>query len=239
MHSLKEGPLKLGTVFNKWTVIELNPKTPNKHTHYICRCVCGSIGIIDYHHLVRGGSKGCRACNGRLGPNVCKKGHDLNQTGKDTRGACKLCRIEQHLKRSYGITTEEYSTMFGYQLGLCAICKTPLAINEAFSIGGFGPNPRRAEVDHKHVPKKLKPQPEKRTLVRGLLCGGRYAGCNARLGRVDDVQWLRAAANYVETPPAQTLFKIIDADIKKFNEQEAEFEKQERDNYKNALQVEG
>jgi hypothetical protein len=39
--------------------------------------------------------------------------------------------------------------------------------------------------------------------VRGLLCPGRYRGCNRRLGNVDDPQWLRAAADYLENPPAR------------------------------------
>lgn len=43
--------------------------------------------------------------------------------------------------------------------------------------------------------------------VRGLLCPGRYTGCNRLLGRVDKPQWLRASANYLDNPPAR---KIID-----------------------------
>ena len=199
-----------GQVFGKWTVVERAPNAPTQHKHYVCRCACGVVQIVDYQHLLRGESVGCRGCSGRISPNHCKKGHDLNLHGKDTRGQCGLCRVEQYLRRNYGINAHDYELMFGYQLGVCAICGKNLAVNEAFSFLGEQKDARRAEVDHRHVPKSVKPQPEKRTLVRGLLCGGRYAGCNAKLGHVDNVEWLRAAANYVENPPAQRVFKISD-----------------------------
>lgn len=48
------------------------------------------------------------------------------------------------------------------------------------------PGGRRLNRDHDH--KTAKP--------RGLLCGGR-AGCNRKLGWVDDVEWLSAAAKYL------------------------------------------
>lgn len=39
--------------------------------------------------------------------------------------------------------------------------------------------------------------------VRGLLCPGRYAGCNRLLGRVDNIIWLKNAIQYLENPPAE------------------------------------
>lgn len=38
--------------------------------------------------------------------------------------------------------------------------------------------------------------------VRGLLCPGRYRGCNRLLGHVDRVQWLEKAITYLTNPPA-------------------------------------
>lgn len=39
--------------------------------------------------------------------------------------------------------------------------------------------------------------------VRGLLCAGRYAGCNRLLGRVDKLPWLKNMTHYLEDPPAR------------------------------------
>jgi hypothetical protein len=39
--------------------------------------------------------------------------------------------------------------------------------------------------------------------VRGLLCAGRYAGCNRKLGSIDNILWLKNSITYLEHPPAQ------------------------------------
>ena len=41
--------------------------------------------------------------------------------------------------------------------------------------------------------------------VRGLLCAGRYAGCNRKLGRIDQIPWLENMLKYLKDPPAQRL----------------------------------
>ena len=38
--------------------------------------------------------------------------------------------------------------------------------------------------------------------IRGLLCPGRYTGCNRLMGRVDKPEWLRKVIHYLENPPA-------------------------------------
>jgi hypothetical protein len=38
--------------------------------------------------------------------------------------------------------------------------------------------------------------------IRGLLCPGRYTGCNRLMGRVDKPDWLRKVIHYLENPPA-------------------------------------
>lgn len=214
-------PLLPGTTFGKWTVKELEKRETRCHTKYLCVCACGNEGVVDHYHLLGGFSKGCRSCSGKLWPGVCKKGHLLEQCGSNTRGACALCRVGQYLRREYGLTIEEYVALYAYQIGKCAICGKELALNPAFSIS-FPKDAPRAETDHRHVPKKVKPQPEKRTLVRGLLCGGRYAGCNAKLGHVDNIEWLKAAAKYLETLPAQHLLSILDENKRKLESESAE-----------------
>jgi hypothetical protein len=42
--------------------------------------------------------------------------------------------------------------------------------------------------------------------VRGLLCAGRYAGCNRLIGRIDNIPWLKKVIAYLENPPAKRIF---------------------------------
>ena len=46
-----------------------------------------------------------------------------------------------------------------------------------------------------------------RPSVRGILCGGRYAGCNRKLGRIDKPDWLKAVLAYLQDPPARKYLK--------------------------------
>ena len=44
--------------------------------------------------------------------------------------------------------------------------------------------------------------------VRGLLCPGRYTGCNRLMGRVDKPALLRQFLNYLENPPAYAVISL-------------------------------
>jgi hypothetical protein len=102
------------------------------------------------------------------------------------------------LKTHYGISAEEFDDLFEFQGGKCAICKKDLGVYKTGE-PGFGKG-TRIEVDHDHKKKK-------RASVRGLLCGGRWAGCNRRLGRIDNIEWLKSVVAYLENPPAQQIIK--------------------------------
>lgn len=52
------------------------------------------------------------------------------------------------------------------------------------------------------VIKKVK-QAAKRPSVRGICCGGRYAGCNRKMGRLDNIPWLENTVKYLKNPPAR------------------------------------
>ena len=41
--------------------------------------------------------------------------------------------------------------------------------------------------------------------VRGLLCAGRYAGCNRKLGRIDQIPWLENMLRYLEDSASPTV----------------------------------
>lgn len=83
-----------------------------------------------------------------------------------------------NLRKSYGITMEDYAVMLAAQNGACAVCLLP----ETMIRHG---RTELLSVDHCHESKK----------VRGLLC----TNCNNALGRFkDDPARLRRAADYIE-----------------------------------------
>ena len=87
---------------------------------------------------------------------------------------------DRRLRSTYGITEEEFNAILLAQRGRCAICGKVMT---------------RIEVDHDH-------RLSGRKAVRGLLCGGRWAGCNRKLGHVDKADWLHSAYCYLTLPPA-------------------------------------
>lgn len=97
------------------------------------------------------------------------------------RRPARASRRDAYLKKKYGISLRDYERLFAYQGGRCAIC-------------GREPLKAPLNVDHDHRKKG-------RAAVRGLLCAGRYRGCNRLLGRVDDAAWLEDAWRYVSWPP--------------------------------------
>lgn len=116
---------------------------------------------------------------------ICKSGY---------RGICKTCfnayyakrRVEKYdlvrsyekkfhrarrLKYTFGITEEDFTTMYKEQAGVCAICK--LTSNSTL------------HIDHCHTTGK----------VRGLLC----SRCNTGLGQFkDSIESLQEAIKYLE-----------------------------------------
>lgn len=87
-------------------------------------------------------------------------------------GKLKIAARRSHLKRTFGMTQEEYEARLREQGGGCAVCKRP-------------PKPGKSlHVDHDH----------ETGYVRGLLC----FSCNAALGHFqDDIDRIDAALTYV------------------------------------------
>lgn len=102
---------------------------------------------------------------------------------------------DAYLKRTYGITLKEWTAIGEFQNWLCAACRRPLAHGRTKGL--------RPETDHNH---RIK---DHRKSVRGLLCGGRYAGCNRKLGRVDSITWLENMLEYLKNPPAQQVLRVL------------------------------
>lgn len=100
---------------------------------------------------------------------------------------CKACASaaahHSAIQKAYGISTRQYNAILAAQGGVCAIC-------------GRRPSKRRLAVDHDHHT----------GVVRGLLCASGDYGCNKGLGYFnDDVEILRRAVAYLETPPADAV----------------------------------
>lgn len=85
---------------------------------------------------------------------------------------------ERHIKETYGLSTEEYWSIYEHQGGRCYICRKGKGLR------------KRLSVDHDHKTGK----------VRGLL----DTACNRNvLGHFqDDIEALERAIEYLKNPPA-------------------------------------
>lgn len=191
-----------GQTFGRWSVLRRVRRKGSDGAIYECQCVCGNRNEVYADTLRRGTSTSCGKCDRKK--QFCSRGHDTTVMGRTSSGTCRKCLRDRHLRTLYGITLEEYTGLWEFQKGLCAICATPL--QKPTEVGKSGWNKGvRVEVDHDHA-KHLKP----RQAVRGLLCGGRWKGCNRRLGHIDNPDWLRRAGAYLDTPPAQAFIASLE-----------------------------
>jgi hypothetical protein len=98
---------------------------------------------------------------------------------KANPGRAGLSAWRAELKRSYGMTQEEYESMHVAQNGVCAICRLPEVGRHWAGVT------YRLHVDHCHETGR----------VRGLLCGP----CNRALGMFkDNAVTMRRAIEYLE-----------------------------------------
>lgn len=120
-----------------------------------------------------------KAAEGHKWCSRCQSEKPLTAYGKGAY--CVPCTrakgVEARLQAVYGMTVADYDAVLAYQDGKCAIC-------------GMKPRTKRLHVDHDH----------KTMVVRGLLCSVCNSGVLA--SAKDDPKILRAAAYYLEAPPA-------------------------------------
>ncbi|MEU5187015.1 endonuclease VII domain-containing protein [Streptomyces klenkii] len=118
----------------------------------------------------------CRRCGRNRAERfyTSPRGHLCSTCRKQTRSRAAH---EARVRRTYGLGPGEYDVLLAAQDGRCAICG--------------GTRRQRLSVDHCH----------RTHLVRGLLC----RMCNGRLltAARDRPELLRAAADYLDAPPAQ------------------------------------
>jgi hypothetical protein len=130
---------------------------------------------------------------------LVKQANEFEVTPLGTLGSwCRPCRLVKkrdyrkpgdpvaghlrHLRRTYGLTKEQYAALFDQQRGMCAICNRP----ESNRGGRHGNAEMRLSVDHDHQTGK----------IRGLLC----MRCNTAIGALDhDQARLQAAIRYLES----------------------------------------
>jgi len=143
---------------------------------------------------------------------------------------------DKRLRKQYGWTLEMYNALGEFQGWRCAGCgrlsKTaPLNVDHKhFHVEAerVGPNriPEYAfstakwyasvhefpDIEVWGMTRKAVEQEARKAAlprsVRGLLCAGRYAGCNRKLGRIDNPVWLRRILAYLENPPAEQIQKV-------------------------------
>jgi hypothetical protein len=98
-------------------------------------------------------------------------------------------RLDELLKRQYGISFQQYNFLIQQQGNKCAICK-----KVGPKLGETSDYNRRLSVDHDHKCCPAKKACEK--CVRGLLC----TKCNMFLGLIEDnILILKAAIEYLES----------------------------------------
>lgn len=100
---------------------------------------------------------------------------------------CKGCNSRashgSHIKRTYGLSQEDYDALVVFQRGRCYVC-------------GQVPRKRRLAVDHDH----------ETGVVRGLLCANDEFGCNMSLRRLlGDIAAARRLLDYVEKSPLERM----------------------------------
>src|SRR6266850_6744099 len=134
----------------------------------------------EYEEKLKQGCFTCSKC-GQVKPlSDYPKGRN-RRDGQPRYCYCKTCHSDyqrsQRLARFFLMSVEDADKVFAYQGNVCAICKRP-------AHGG-----KRLALDHRHSD----------GLVRGGLCNW----CNRAIARFrDDISRLRAAADYLESPPA-------------------------------------
>lgn len=93
---------KVGLVFDRWTIINLDPKT--KGSKWICQCACGTIKSVKFSTLKLGKSRSC----GCLRANKPRRhGHAINSNTSPTyhswRGMIQRCTNPNSISyKNYG-----------------------------------------------------------------------------------------------------------------------------------------
>lgn len=193
-----------GGVFNRLTVVRMLP-SKNNRIFWECKCVCGNVAQASTKDLRGKRTQSCGCL--RKGPRcrkslAAKEVSDEEKERRRLRGNAykrlwyaknkekaraqrkawavrnpekrKVVLRNTNLKSNFGITQEDWDRLFSEQDKRCQICKCNV------------PRGGRWATDHCHTTGK----------IRGILC----MRCNTAIGgMMDNPEFLREAANYVES----------------------------------------
>jgi Recombination endonuclease VII len=155
-------------VIRREATIEYNGKKGN--SRWLLRCDCGSEHIVTSNSLKKSTSCGC------------DKEYAV-RSGLKRRKDIKAPKNEGHLRRTFGLSLEQFDSMLRAQEGKCKLCRDVLD--------------RTPCVDHDHSCCPGKKSCGK--CIRGLLC----FSCNTSLGNMkDSVERLQLAIAYLENSRA-------------------------------------
>lgn len=135
---------------------------------------------IKYNEILADGWRRCIRCGAPKKLEEYPKARK-RRDGQPRYAYCLVCHAnyqrEQKLKNFFLLSVEEADKVFEHQGNVCAICRRPPK------------DGKRLALDHRHSD--------------GLLRGGLCSWCNRAIARFNDnIERLRAAADYLENPPA-------------------------------------
>lgn len=144
--------------------------------------------------------------------------------------AKKRADRDKRYRAKYYVGVEFYDALLAAQDGKCGACGRPYTdFTVSMNVDHFHFKVRYAriadgnwyawtEFDGKRFDAVQRIQKDAIALVkrratphsiRGLLCPGRYTGCNRLMGRIDKPEWLRNVLHYLENPPAKKVLDLL------------------------------
>lgn len=165
---------------------EVRPKPPTPADgHKFCR-KCGKelpVSCFFKHAKTADGLRGeCIDCHYQRSKEwIAKNGSRHRELGRIRDAGRRLEQRNNYLRRTYGITHDQYLTLLSDQGNKCAICETILEIDDN----------TKCHIDHDH----------ETNTVRGVLCGR----CNMALGLVresEHIVW--CMSRYIATHKKMT-----------------------------------
>lgn len=176
---------------NKTKKYEEYVKLTKGHTRICISCYKKGVAQLEQVRFSSIGTTGNMIEDGYYLCNICDNIKPLKAFYKNSRNksgvksSCKSCskirEREKKLKYTYGLSLEDYNSLYELQDGNCAVCKNSLK---------KGTND--CSVDHDHETEE----------IRGLLCNT----CNRALGMLNDnKQTLYSAIRYLKNSPFKKL----------------------------------